>query len=120
MVVVEEANRNMKFRYDYVVNNVDLEGWATVEYRNNELGWVSKQFFVPYHKGPEAVKQKIIEKFPHEVFYGRWMKRNVPITKISQAYIRGCVDMDFDDYFYDIQTEVADTLVINEEKDSEV
>jgi len=75
---------------------------ATVEYESEELGSITKVFVIPYDRGQELVRRKIIEQFPHDLFYSRYLMQNPPDSS-SGAYVHGRITINFDDYFYDVQ-----------------
>jgi hypothetical protein len=92
----------MKFDYEYYVQKLELSGEAVVEYFHQELGSVTRYIYLPLDRGPEAIHQKIAEKFPVERFYAYWLvKQNVP----SPLPIKGNLSIDFEDFFYTITDE---------------
>lgn len=107
----------MEFRYEYIVHTIDIHGLSTVEYKSTLFGSVTKVFHIPYYLGEEAVRQKIIEKFPHDIYYGRWMsiQKDYEEKRHAASQITGEIIHDFDDYFYTMQVNVVDML--SEKKD---
>lgn len=104
----------MKLDYEYKVQLIDNSGVATVEYKNAFLGTITRVFVIPYDRGDAEIRRTIIEKFPKELFYSRHLARN-PNIDPKTAKISGKMSLDFDDYFYDVQEIVAETIVLNEQ-----
>lgn len=89
----------MKLDYEYIVQKLEPNGHAIIEYQHPELGSVSVYMMLPLDR-PDQIHRKIIERFPVEAFYSNWLARH-PVE--SPQEIRGTLSIDFDDYFYDIQ-----------------
>lgn len=92
----------MKIDYDYKVLRLEPGGMATVEYKSKDLGSVVRVFVIPYDRGVEQVRRRVIEKFPLDLFYSRYLARSPPESTMA-AYVSGKMSIDFDDSFYDVQ-----------------
>ncbi len=97
----------MKFDYTYKVQLLNPDGMATVEYVNEKLGSVTKAFFIPYHLGEEQIHRRIVERFPLDNFYQKYLARN---PGEPPEIIRGTMSIDFDDHFYDTQVMTTEML----------
>lgn len=88
----------MKFDYDYRVLSSGPDGYSHVEYVNPELGSVTRLVCLPHDRGEGAVRTRVLESFPTEVFYARYLAtREYPVH-----FVTGTMSVDFDDGFYDI------------------
>lgn len=92
----------MKLNYEYRVHRVEPSGWATVEYKNESLGSITRVLLVPYDKGEEAIRRKIIQSFPLDLFYSRYLQRSPSLHHLADTHPGGSMSVDFDDAFYDV------------------
>ena len=105
----------MLFDYVYKIHTIDSSGVATVEYKNDKLGSVTRVFFVPYADNESVVHRVIKENFPYSLFYSRYLTRTKAVIPESVANLSGRFSTSFEDYFYDVNVEV---IAQNEEKSS--
>jgi hypothetical protein len=100
--------------YVYKIQGIDNAGFATVEYKNESLGSITKSFFIPHDREESVIHRLIKENFPYRMFYSRLLLRTKEIPN-NIAKLSGTMSVSFDDYFYDINVEV---IKQSEEKNS--
>jgi hypothetical protein len=97
-------------KYTYEVQAITKDGFATVEYRHEQLGSVLKTVFIPYDTINEAnIHRTIAEQFPVTMFYSRYLT-TIPAVPYDLTLISGELDIHFNDRFYDVQVEVGKTV----------
>lgn len=98
----------MRLDYEYVVQKLETNGRAVVEYIHPTYGSISVHMVLPIHKDTEQIRRRIIERFPLDLFLTNYLTEH-PVEWKDK--ISGKFAIDFDDYFFDIQNETTCTEI---------
>lgn len=100
-------------KYQYNVVSSTSAGFSNVEYTNEQLGSVIKAIFLPSDISDNTRKRLIVEQFPYEMFYSRYLiTQGIPVPEP----ISGEIDINFRSRFYDTQVNVGTMVDVDEKK----
>jgi hypothetical protein len=87
-------------KFTYTILELKKDGWATVEYKSDDLGTAIHSFFLPIHRTPEQINNTILRSFPREVFLRRQIQLQTPT--LPNIPTSGEFDLDLEDMHYDL------------------